>query len=320
MGFRPPTVNGSRTAGPACSTVTYGRSAPSVWSKNPAWVLYSHKQKASLRDGGRPALIPTTPRNHAMGNTFKTAALLGLLSGLLLFIGGSVGGQQGLVIAFIFALAMNFGSYWFSDKIVLKMYKAQEVGPEQPLHQMVERLSRRAGLPTPKVYVIPTEAPNAFATGRNPEHAAVAATAGIMRLLSREELEGVIAHELAHVKNRDILIASIAATIAATIMMLASIARWGMIFGGRGGGRDGGNAIALLATAIVAPLAAMIIQAAVPCRRQGRLGHRRWPRWPGPGASKDRGGGETPPAPRKPRHRAPVHREAVFGRGADVAF
>ena len=204
-----------------------------------------------------------------MGNTFKTAALLGLLSGLLLFIGGSVGGQQGLVIAFIFALAMNFGSYWFSDKIVLKMYKAQEVGPEQPLHQMVERLSRRAGLPTPKVYVIPTEAPNAFATGRNPEHAAVAATAGIMRLLSREELEGVIAHELAHVKNRDILIASIAATIAAD--------RGGSDIAG---GPDG------LAQAL------RKIEAAA----------------------------ETPPAPRKPRHRAPVHREAVFGRGADVAF
>ncbi|MBI4419272.1 MAG: zinc metalloprotease HtpX [Gemmatimonadetes bacterium] len=203
-------------------------------------------------------------------NTLRTAALLGLLSGLLLVIGNALGGQQGLVMAFGFAVVLNLVSYWFSDRIVLAMYRAKEVGPEHPLHQTVSRLAQRAQLPTPKVYVIPTEAPNAFATGRNPGHAAVAATEGIMRLLDQRELEGVLGHELAHVKHRDILIASVAATIASAIMMLASIARWGAIFGG--GGRDddrgGGNVFVLLATAIVAPIAAMIIQAAISRSRE----------------------------------------------------
>lgn len=205
-----------------------------------------------------------------MGNTFKTALLLTLLSGLLLLIGQGLGGRSGLLIAFGFAVVMNFGSYWFSDKVVLRMYKATEVGQDHPLFRLTARLAQRAGLPMPRVYVIPDQSPNAFATGRNPAHAAVAATEGILRVLSEQELEGVIAHELAHVKHHDILISSIAATIAATIMMLASMARWGAIFGGFGGSdeRRGGSPIALLATAIVAPMAAALIQAAISRSRE----------------------------------------------------
>jgi heat shock protein HtpX len=200
-----------------------------------------------------------------MSNVMKTAFLLGALSALLLFIGQSLGGSQGLVMGFLFAVVMNFGSYWFSDKIVLKMYGAREVGSDHPLHRMVSRLAARAGLPQPRVYVIPQASPNAFATGRNPKHAAVAATEGILRILSESELEGVIAHELAHVKNRDILISSVAATIAAAIMM---VSRFAMFFGG---GRDdsrGSNPIALLATIILAPVAAMMIQAAISRSRE----------------------------------------------------
>ena len=201
----------------------------------------------------------------------KTALLLGGLSGLLIVAGGAMGGRGGLMIAFVLAIVMNVGSYWFSDKVVLRMYKAQPVGPEHPLHQMTERLARRADLPMPKVYIIPDASPNAFATGRNPEHAAVAATEGILRLLPEPELEGVIAHELAHVKHRDILISTIAATIAATITMVASMARFGAIFGGYGG-RDGenggGSIIGLLAMTILAPLAAMVIQMAISRQRE----------------------------------------------------
>ena len=205
-----------------------------------------------------------------MGNTLKTALLLTLLSGLLLLIGELLGGQTGLVIAFAFAIIMNFGSYWFSDKVVLRMYKAGEVGPEHPLHRMTGRLAQQAGLPMPRVYVIPDASPNAFATGRNPHHAAVAATEGILRLLGERELEGVIAHELAHIKHRDILIGSIAATAAATIMMVASMARWAFIFGGFGGrdDRDDGNPLAMLAMAILAPLAATMIQMAISRSRE----------------------------------------------------
>jgi heat shock protein HtpX len=205
-----------------------------------------------------------------MKNTAKTALLLGVLSALLLIVGQAVGGQQGLIVAFVFAALLNFGSYWFSDKLVLKMYRAREVGPEHRLSRIVTRLAQRAGLPMPKVYTIPTEALNAFATGRNPEHAAVAATDGIIANLSERELEGVMAHELAHVRNRDTLISAVAATIAAAIMMLAYMARWGAIFGlgGRGSDRGGGNALTLLATAIVAPLAAMLIQAAISRSRE----------------------------------------------------
>jgi heat shock protein HtpX len=201
-----------------------------------------------------------------MANGLKTALLLGALSGLLLLIGEMLGGGQGLMFGFIIAAVMNFGSYWFSDKIVLAMYRAKQVGPEHPLYRMTANLAQRGGLPMPKVYIIPQESPNAFATGRNPEHAAVAATEGIMRILDEQELEGVIAHELAHVKHRDILISSIAATIAAAIMM---VSRFAIFFGG---GRDndnrGGNPIALLATIILAPLAAMLIQAAISRSRE----------------------------------------------------
>lgn len=206
-----------------------------------------------------------------MKNTAKTALLLAVLSALLLLVGQAVGGQQGLIVAFVFAALLNFGSYWFSDRIVLAMYRAREVAPDHPLSRIVQRLTQRARLPMPKVYVIPTEALNAFATGRNPEHAAVAATEGILRALSEEELEGVMAHELAHVQHRDTLISAVAATIAAAIMMLASIARWGAIFGGLGSRdneRGGGNALALLATAIVAPIAALLIQAAISRSRE----------------------------------------------------
>jgi len=206
-----------------------------------------------------------------MPNGLKTALLLGALSGLLLVIGQALGGANGMLIGFVFAVVMNFGSYWFSDKIVLRMYRAQEVGPGHRLYGMVERLSRQAQLPMPKVYIIPDPSPNAFATGRNPSHAAVAATEGILQILTDHELEGVLAHELAHVKHHDILISSVAATIAAAIMFAANSARWAMMFGGYGGRddrRDGANPIALLATLILAPIAAMLIQMAISRSRE----------------------------------------------------
>src|SRR5712691_9570026 len=204
-----------------------------------------------------------------MNNSVKTVLLLGLLSGVLLALGELLGGAQGLVVAFGFAIVMNFVSYWFSDKIVLKMYRAQEVAPEHRLSQTVRRLAMQAGLPMPKVYVIPDMSPNAFATGRNPQHAAVAATEGVLRLLDDRELEGVIAHELAHVKHRDILISSVAATIAAAIMMVARMAQWAAMFGGMGDRRDrGSNPIALLATIILAPIAALLVQAAISRSRE----------------------------------------------------
>src|SRR3954471_20691265 len=156
-----------------------------------------------------------------MSNVIKTALLLGAMSALLLLIGQALGGAQGLVLGFLFAVVTNFVSYWYSDKIVLKMYGAREVGPDHPLYQVVSRLAQRAGLPQPRCYVIPQPSPNAFATGRDPKHAAVAATEGILRILSEDELAGVLAHELAHVKHRDILISSVAATLAAAIMMIA---------------------------------------------------------------------------------------------------
>ena len=202
-----------------------------------------------------------------MPNGLKTALLLGALSGLLLVVGEVIfGGAEGLMIGFAVALVMNFGSYWFSDKIVLAMYRAKQVDAGHPLYRMTANLAQRAGLPMPKVYLIPDQSPNAFATGRNPEHAAVAATEGIMRILDEQELEGVIAHELAHVKHRDILISSIAATLGAAIMMTA---RFAMFFGG--GSRDdnrGSNPIALLATMILAPMAALLIQAFISRTRE----------------------------------------------------
>jgi heat shock protein HtpX len=201
-----------------------------------------------------------------MSNVVKTALLLGVLSALLMFIGEMLGGGQGLMFGFFFAVAMNFGSYWFSDKVVLRMYSASQVGPENRLYQIVQRLASRAGLPMPKVYIIPQPSPNAFATGRNPHHAAVAATEGILQILDDDELEGVIAHELAHVKHRDILISSIAATLAAAIMMVSRFAMfWG---GGRSDDREGSNPIALFATIILAPIAAMLIQAAISRSRE----------------------------------------------------
>ena len=204
-----------------------------------------------------------------MGNGLKTALLLGLLSGMLLLIGDLLGGANGIMIAFVIAAVMNLGSYWFSDKIVLRMYRAQEVGPGHPLYQMTARLAQQGGLPIPKVYIIPDASPNAFATGRNPEHAAVAATQGIMQVLGERELEGVIAHELAHVQHRDILISSVAATIAAAIMMAARMAMYAGMFGGHRDDRDGGsNPIALLAMMILAPVAAMMIQAAISRSRE----------------------------------------------------
>jgi heat shock protein HtpX len=201
-----------------------------------------------------------------MSNTVKTALLLGTLSALLLLIGEALGGAGGMVVGFFFAVATNFVSYWFSDKIVLRMYNAQEVGPGHRLFDTVDRLAKRAGLPQPRCYVIPDASPNAFATGRNPEHAAVAATEGILRTLTDEELDGVLAHELTHVKHRDILISSVAATLAAAIMM---ISRFAMFFGG--GSRDdreGSNPVALIATIILAPIAAMLIQAAISRSRE----------------------------------------------------
>ena len=203
-----------------------------------------------------------------MNNTVKTALLLGTMSALLLMIGQALGGAGGMVVGFFFAVATNFASYWFSDKIVLRMYNAQEVGPGHRLFDTVDRLAKRAGLPQPRCYVIPDASPNAFATGRNPQHAAVAATEGILGLLSDDELEGVLAHELSHVKHRDILISSVAATLAAAIMM---ISRFAMFFGGSGNGRDdrqGSNPFALIATIILAPIAAMLIQAAISRSRE----------------------------------------------------
>ena len=196
----------------------------------------------------------------------KTAVLLAAMSGLFLAVGAALGGQSGLVLAFGFALVMNFISYWFSDKIVLRMYRAQEVSAGHRLYDMTARLAKRAELPMPKVYVIPDMSPNAFATGRNPNHAAVAATEGIQRLLSDSELEGVIAHELGHIKNRDILISSVAATLAAAITFLARSAMW---FGPGDRDRNGGsNVIVMLVTMLLAPVAAMLIQFAVSRSRE----------------------------------------------------
>jgi heat shock protein HtpX len=205
-------------------------------------------------------------------NGLKTAALLGAMTALVLGIGHYFGGQQGMVYAFIIAAIMNFVSYWFSDKIVLAMYRAKPVerseAPE--LYSILEELTARANIPMPRLYIIPTDAPNAFATGRNPQHAAVAVTEGIMRLLNRDELKGVLGHELSHVTNRDILISSVAATLAGGIMMLARIAQFSMWFGGYGGRDDrrGGNPIGLLLMMILAPIAAMLIQLAISRSRE----------------------------------------------------
>ncbi|HSB68786.1 MAG TPA: zinc metalloprotease HtpX [Candidatus Methylomirabilis sp.] len=210
-----------------------------------------------------------------MSNTLKTTALLAALTVLFILLGNVLGGEQGMVVAFVFAGLMNFASYWWSDKIVLWMYGAREVSEaEAPaFHALVRRLAQRAGLPMPRVYIIPTDTPNAFATGRNPEHAAVAATEGILRLLTTDELEGVMAHELGHVRNRDILISTVAATLAGAIMMLGRMAQWAALFGGarssddeEGGGA--GGIVGMLVLAILAPLAAMLIQMAISRARE----------------------------------------------------
>ena len=223
-----------------------------------------------------------------MGNLFKTAILLAALTCLVVLIGGAIGGQQGMLIAFVLAAGMNFASYWFSDRIVLSMYRAQPVdeasAPE--LYAVVRRLVTRAGLPMPRVYIIPEDTPNAFATGRNPEHAAVAVTEGIMRMLDDDELEGVLAHELSHVQNRDTLTMTIAATLAGVITYLAQMAQWSAMFGGRrSDDEDGGHggAIATIAMAILAPIAAMLVQMAISRTREfqadasgARLAGRPW--------------------------------------------
>jgi heat shock protein HtpX len=207
-----------------------------------------------------------------MSNVFKTGLLLAVLTVMLVLIGGAIGGRQGMLVAFFVAVAMNFISYWFSDKMVLAAYGAQpiEEAAAPRLYAIVHRLATRAGIPMPRVYMIPSETPNAFATGRNPEHAVVAVTEGIMRILDEEELEGVLAHELSHVKNRDVLISTIAATLAGAITYLAHMAQWAAMFGGRG--RDdeegGSNPIAMILLAVLAPIAALLIQMAVSRSRE----------------------------------------------------
>jgi heat shock protein HtpX len=207
-----------------------------------------------------------------MGNWFKTAMLLGVMTAIIVFIGNMFGGRQGMTIAFILAMGMNFFSYWYSDKIVLKMYRAREVTPgENPgLHEMVRQIAARAAIPVPRIYIIPENSPNAFATGRNPEHAVVAVTEGLLDLMSRDEITGVISHEMAHIKNRDILIGSIAATMAGAIMVLANMARWTAFLGGtsRDSERGGIGVIGLIAMSILAPIAAMLVQMAISRSRE----------------------------------------------------
>lgn len=208
-----------------------------------------------------------------MTNVLRTTVLLAALTALFLVIGGAIGGNQGLFIAFVFALLMNFVSYWFSDKIVLSMYGAREVSVQEApdLYRLVQRLAQRSGIPMPRVYIIPSDAPNAFATGRNPEHGAVAVTEGILRILNTDELAGVLAHELGHIRNRDTLIMTVAATLAGAITMLAHMAQWGAIFGfGRRDEEDsgGGGMLSLLFMAILAPIAATLIQLAISRSRE----------------------------------------------------
>ena len=207
-----------------------------------------------------------------MTNVFKTALLLAVLTMMLVLLGGALGGRQGMFVAFFLALAMNFVSYWFSDKIVLAAYGARPIDEASAprLYAIVHRLATRAGIPMPRVYLIPSETPNAFATGRNPQHAVVAVTEGIMRILDEEELEGVLAHELSHVKNRDVLISTVAATLAGAITYLAHMAQWAAMFGGRSRDDDegGSNPIAMILLAVLAPIAALLVQMAVSRSRE----------------------------------------------------
>ena len=226
-----------------------------------------------MRAGG-PRSVETEGVGEML-NGLKTTVLLAVLTVLFVMLGGMLGGEQGMVVAFLFAGLMNFASYWWSDRIVLRMYGAREVSEaEAPeFHALVRRLAQRAGLPMPKVYIIPTDSPNAFATGRDPQHAAVAATEGILRILTTDELEGVMSHELGHVRNRDILISTVAATLAGAIMMLARMAQFAAMFGGgrhsddeEGGGA--GGVVGMILLAILAPLAAMLIQMAISRARE----------------------------------------------------
>src|SRR5882757_8665564 len=208
-----------------------------------------------------------------MGNAFKTAFLLTALTLLLMALGRAFGGQNGMLLALIIAGVMNFVSYFYSDKLALAAYRAKPVAREElpRAYEIVERLTQKIGIPMPKIYVIPTESPNAFATGRNPQHASVAVTHGILQLLTDEDLEGVLAHELGHVSNRDILISSVAATLAGAITMIASMGRWAMIFGGYGGrdrDRSNGGGLAALFMLFVAPIAALLIQLGISRQRE----------------------------------------------------
>ena len=214
---------------------------------------------------------------EGLGNQVKTVVLLGLLSGLLLIVGRLIGGQTGLFVALIFSVLMNFGAYWFSDKIVLAMYRAKPADKKTHahLHKLVDEVVAAAGMPKPKVYVIPTEAANAFATGRSPSHAPIACTEGIMKLLTDKELKGVIAHEISHVKNRDVLVTTVAATIAGVTSYLAHMAQFSAMFGGgsRDNNRGGGHVIALLAIAIITPIIALILQLAISRSREFLADH-----------------------------------------------
>lgn len=204
-------------------------------------------------------------------NAFKTTLLMTILTVLFVLVGNWLGGQGGMMMAFVFAILMNVGTYWFSDKMVLRMYGAEELDRSQygHIYRTTEELTHRAGLPMPKLYLIRGDQPNAFATGRDPDHAAVAVTESIVRLLSKDELRGVLAHELAHIKNRDILVATIAATFAGAISMIANMAQWAMIFGGgRSDDREGGHPIVAIVMMIVAPLAAMMVQMAISRQRE----------------------------------------------------
>ena len=206
-----------------------------------------------------------------MTSQFKTFMLMAVLSAVLIFMGGALGGQNGILFALVFALIMNVGSYWYSDKIVLSMYRAQELSPEDApmVHQMVEELARNAGVPKPRLYIVPQDAPNAFATGRNPEHGVIAVTQGIMRLLPPEQLKGVLAHEMAHIANRDILVQTVAGVIASAITAIANMLQWAMIFGGsRDEEGNSTNPLAAIALMILGPIAASLIQMAISRRRE----------------------------------------------------
>ncbi|MBQ8664817.1 MAG: zinc metalloprotease HtpX [Mailhella sp.] len=206
-----------------------------------------------------------------MTSQIKTLVLMAALSAVLIFMGGALGGQQGILIALVVALIMNVGSYWYSDKIVLSMYRAQELSPADApvVHQIVDELARNAGIPKPRLYIVPQEAPNAFATGRDPQHGVIAVTQGIMRLLPPEQLRGVLAHEMAHIANRDILVQSVAGVIASAITAIANMLQFAMIFGGnRDEEGNGTNPLAAIAMMILGPLAASLIQMAISRRRE----------------------------------------------------